>query len=72
MTTERADLASVRYRQITVNEQPDTTADPQSVGPPADGQLSGSGLAAEKARRLGLVDAMRDAGGNPYPYRFDR
>ena len=72
MTTERADLASVRYRQITVNEQPDTTADPQSVGPPAYGQLSGSGLAAEKARRLGLVDAMRDAGGNPYPYRFDR
>ena len=67
MTTERADLASVRYRQFTVNEQPDTTADPD-----ADNQLSGSGLAAEKARRLGVIDAMRDAGDNPYPYRFDR
>ena len=31
-----------------------------------------SGLEAEKARRLGLVRAMRDAGANPYPYRFDR
>lgn len=34
--------------------------------------LSGSGLDVEKARRLALVDEMRDAGGNPYPYRFDR
>ena len=67
MTTERADLASVRYRQFTVNEQPATTADPE-----ADSQSSGSGLAAEKARRLGVIDAMRDAGDNPYPYRFDR
>jgi len=33
---------------------------------------SGSGLAAEKARRLAVVEAMRAAGTEPYPYRFDR
>ena len=38
----------------------------------ADAPLSGSGLAAEKARRQGQVDAIRAAGGEPYPYRFDR
>ena len=31
-----------------------------------------TGLEAEKARRLGLVRALRDSGTNPYPYRFDR
>ena len=35
-------------------------------------ELSGSGLAAEKARRLARVDQLRDAGVEPYPYRFDR
>ncbi len=34
--------------------------------------LTGSGLAAEKTRRLARVDQLRDAGVNPYPYRFDR
>jgi lysyl-tRNA synthetase class 2 len=33
---------------------------------------SGSGLAAEKARRLAQLDDLRAAGRNPYPYRFDR
>ena len=33
---------------------------------------SGSGLGAEKARRLAQIESMRSAGGNPYPYRFDR
>ena len=33
---------------------------------------STGGLEAEKARRLGLLQAMREAGTNPYPYRFDR
>ncbi|MET0663292.1 MAG: OB-fold nucleic acid binding domain-containing protein, partial [Ilumatobacteraceae bacterium] len=33
---------------------------------------TGSGLAAERARRLGLVDGMRATGTEPYPYRFDR
>jgi lysyl-tRNA synthetase class 2 len=33
---------------------------------------AGSGLAAERARRQAQVDAVRAAGGEPYPYRFDR
>ncbi|HRE01409.1 MAG TPA: OB-fold nucleic acid binding domain-containing protein, partial [Ilumatobacteraceae bacterium] len=33
---------------------------------------SGSGLAAERAKRLAKLDAMREAGIEPYPYRFDR
>ncbi len=48
-----------------------TTTDP-TTSDDADESLGGSGLAAEKARRLGQVDAMRAAGNNPYPYRFDR
>jgi len=31
-----------------------------------------SRLAAEREHRLGKVDAIRKAGGEPYPYRFDR
>jgi lysyl-tRNA synthetase, class II len=37
-----------------------------------DGEPSGSGLAAEKARRLAQIDTIRSEGGTPYPYRFDR
>ena len=33
---------------------------------------SGSGLAAERARRQRQVDDLRAAGRQPYPYRFDR
>ncbi|MEZ5295416.1 MAG: lysine--tRNA ligase [Ilumatobacteraceae bacterium] len=33
---------------------------------------TGSGLAAEKLRRLQRVDDLRGRGDNPYPYRFDR
>jgi lysyl-tRNA synthetase class 2 len=33
---------------------------------------TGSGLAAERTRRQAQVDAIRAAGGEPYPYRFDR
>ena len=33
---------------------------------------SGSGLAAERARRQQQVDELRAAGTQPYPYRFDR
>jgi len=48
--------------------------------PPADASetapdgapIRGSGLAAERARRQGQVDALRAAGREPYPYRFDR
>ncbi len=39
---------------------------------PADSSTTGSGLIAERARRLALVDEMRAAGVQPYPYRFDR
>jgi lysyl-tRNA synthetase class 2 len=43
------------------DEQPDVEPDP-----------TGSGLIAEKSKRLGKVQALRDGGINPYPYRFDR
>jgi lysyl-tRNA synthetase, class II len=33
---------------------------------------SGSGLAAERARRQHQIDELREAGRQPYPYRFDR
>ena len=39
---------------------------------PADQPIAGSGLAAERARRQSQVDELRKAGGEPYPYRFDR
>ena len=35
-------------------------------------EAAASGLAAERTRRLDRIDAMRAAGVNPYPYRFDR
>ena len=35
-------------------------------------QPSGSGLLAERAKRSAKLEALRDAGVNPYPYRFDR
>jgi lysyl-tRNA synthetase class 2 len=35
-------------------------------------ELGTNGLEQEKARRLSALDAMREAGTNPYPYRFDR
>jgi lysyl-tRNA synthetase class 2 len=39
---------------------------------PSDPAQTGSGLAAEKARRLARIEALRAEGTNPYPYRFDR
>ena len=39
---------------------------------PTTEPLTGSGLEAEKARRLAELDEMRGNGVNPYPYRFDR
>jgi lysyl-tRNA synthetase class 2 len=51
-----------RYRLGTVShEEPDAERD-----------ITGSGLAAEKAKRLDKIQALRAAGTNPYPYRFDR
>lgn len=41
-------------------------AEPDGVPP------GGSGLVAERARRQRVVDDLRHAGREPYPYRFDR
>ena len=49
----------------------DNATDSAANDDPTD-QLSGSGLAAEKAKRLAKIDAARSAGTEPYPYRFDR
>ena len=49
-----------------MNDQPDHHLDDESD------LLSGSGLAAEKAKRLAKLGALRDTGTEPYPYRFDR
>lgn len=38
----------------------------------AAGDLAGSGLAAEKAKRLDKIGKLRLRGIEPYPYRFDR
>ena len=51
------------------------TCRPPTIPTADDDQPSphtGSGLAAEKARRLAQLDDIRAAGGTPYPYRFDR
>jgi lysyl-tRNA synthetase, class II len=55
---------------VTPIEEPAVSA-VSSADEPAGGP-SGSGLAAEKARRLAQLDALRASGGTPYPYRFDR
>ena len=61
------------YRSLTVSS--DDTLPPAPDDPRVDeldDSVSGSGLVAEKAKRLQKVDDVRAAGGNPYPYRFDR
>ncbi len=51
----------------------DDASDPFGGAPDDPGHLSlGSGLAAEKAKRLAKVDDLRSSGQEPYPYRFDR
>ncbi len=61
---------AIRYRGSPVNS-PDPIDEP---APDADAAalLSSSGLAAEKAKRLDKLGAMRAGGTEPYPYRFDR
>lgn len=39
---------------------------------PGTNEPTGSGLAAERARRVAHVEQLRSDGGEPYPYRFDR
>ncbi len=50
------------------------TPDPQPAEHDAapTGAPTGSGLAAEKARRLARIEELRANGVSPYPYRFDR
>lgn len=48
------------------------TPEPAPTAPPTATELTGSGLAAERARRLAQVEAARAAGREPYPYRFER
>ncbi len=45
---------------------------PDPDAPEATPSGSGSGLAAEKAKRVAKLDALRADGTEPYPYRFDR
>jgi lysyl-tRNA synthetase, class II len=63
-----------RYGQAFVSEESQSadgdTTDPHGSEP--DQGQAGSGLRAEKSRRLGHVEAIRNSGQNPYPYRFDR
>ncbi len=49
-----------------MTDEPDASLEPDTD------LLSGSGLVAEKAKRLAKLDALRIAGDEPYPYRFDR
>jgi lysyl-tRNA synthetase, class II len=59
------------YRRCTVSAE---TPDPQAAEhtPDTAGAPTGSGLAAEKARRLARIEELRANGVSPYPYRFDR
>ncbi len=51
-------------------ETPETAPD---VGPAVEPvTASSSGLSTERSRRLAQVEKLRDAGTEPYPYRFDR
>lgn len=50
----------------------DRAADNADNADHAAAEPAGSGLAAEKARRLGRVGELRQQGVEPYPYRFDR
>ncbi len=52
-----------RYGLMVVSEQPEDVDAPD---------LTGSGLQAEKNRRLGVLADLREQGIDPYPYRFDR
>ncbi len=57
-------LAASGYRFVVVSETPEQ--------PEETDQSTGSGLAAEKLRRLARIAELRDRGDEPYPYRFDR
>ncbi len=74
----RAILLASHYRQAIVSSDDTLPLSGHDSAPePAPdhaltGELGGSGLEAEKAKRLQKLDDMRATGANPYPYRFDR
>lgn len=55
-----------------MNDESRTDTQADQASDPASQVHTGSGLAAEKSRRLSQLDEIRAAGGTPYPYRFDR
>jgi lysyl-tRNA synthetase class 2 len=57
---------------VSADTSPATPPDPSAAPSDTETVHSGSGLAAEKARRLAQVADLRAGGGTPYPYRFDR
>ena len=64
-----AQWRSSNYRLSLVSAESNTPDENEDLEIP---ELTGSGLQAEKSRRLGQLDDMRAKGINPYPYRFDR
>ena len=73
--THGVDTTSPRSEPRTVYTNQDRTRYRAAAVPDDDVNdetQSGSGLTAERARRLDLLTAMRESGANPYPYRFDR
>ena len=85
--TDRRNSAASKYRQGTVSSDDDLPITGDHSGHATDtgdtgsdmagsgltgNDMTGSGLVAEKAKRLQKLADMRSAGGNPYPYRFDR
>lgn len=55
---------------VVSDDNPAPAADPADTD--TQSAHDGSGLVTEKARRLALLDDLREQGRNPYPYRFDR
>ena len=64
-----AQRPSSNYRLSLVSAESNTPDENEDLDIP---ELTGSGLQAEKSRRLAQLDDMRAKGVNPYPYRFDR
>ena len=63
----------IGYRATSVSDSDSPSDSDRNPGCAAAPELlGGSGLAAEKAKRLGKIDAIRSAGVEAYPYRFDR
>ena len=63
---DRAHGRRFRYRRSTVSADMPTTSDPTADNDPPSAH-TGSGLAAEKARRLAQLDDIRAAGANAVP-----